>query len=320
MEDEESGRQPPYRRLGCLDLLARPRQAMRAVLGSPVAVRFTGKGPPNVTRWTYDRGRHGDVVHVEFVSPAQMLRFASRWREVADAVHTSGREDASFRCRGVRIDLGDGVGPECPPDVFAFARRPGARAGLIPNPYMLRPRRLPPALPWERKSDTLYFRGTSTGATDYEQNSRVALCRIAATLPRTDCRISRTRQVDAAFAARLAQDGLLGGKQSPARLNRHRFLVDVDGNSSSWDRYLLIARCAGVPVRFETSWQECWHHLLVEGENCIQTDRHALGAVLAGLRSAPDRARSIAAAAARLAADGLARPALRRLLREAIGG
>lgn len=303
-----------------LQLATHPRKLLRAVRHAPVAVRFDAAvGPPSVTRWTYDRGRHGDVVNIEFVSPDQMRRFTRRWRDVADAIRESGREDPSFSFWRARIDLGDGVWHGTADDALAFARRPGSTVGLLPNTYLLRSRPwLPAALPWDRKADTLYFRGTSTGAQVFDENSRVVLCRLAKTLPRADCLISRMRQIDAGFARRLAEERLLGRRQSLSRLNRHRFLADVDGNTSSWDRYLLIGLFGGVPIRFETSWEECWHDLLVDGVTCAVADRRSLPAVLERLRSRPGEAEEIARNATAVATTGLSRAAMRGRLRRAL--
>jgi hypothetical protein len=303
-----------------LQLATHPRKFLRAVRHAPVAVRFDADvGPPSVTRWTYDRDRYGDVVTIEFVSRDQMRRFAKRWRDVADAIRDSGREDPSFSFRRARIDLGDGVWHDTAGDVLAFARRPGSTVGLLPNTYLLRSRpRLPAALPWDRKADTLYFRGTSTGSQVYEENSRVLLCRLAKTLPRADCLISRVRQIDDGFARRLAEDRILGRRQPLSRLNRHRFLADVDGNTSSWDRYLFIGLFGGVPVRFETSWEECWHDLLIDGVNCVMADRQSLPVVLERLRSRPDEALAIARNATEVADSGLSRTAMRGRLRLAL--
>lgn len=304
-----------------LQLATHPRKLLRAVGHVAVAARFDpGIGPATVTRWTYDRGRHGDVVAIEFVSRDQMRRFTKRWRDVADAIRDSGREDPSFAFQRAPIDLGDGVWKGTADDALAFARRPGSTVGLLPNTYLLRARpRLPPALPWERKADTLYFRGTSTGSTVYEENSRVLLCRLAKTLPGADCLISRVKQIDAGFARRLAEDRILGRRQPLSRLNRHRFLADVDGNTSSWDRYLFIGLFGGVPVRFETSWEECWHDLLVDGVNCVTVDRASLPRVMERLRSRPDEARAIARSAASVTETGLSRSSMLGRLRLALG-
>jgi len=250
-------------------------------------------------------------VRIDFDAPAQARAFMIRWRILAECLEAIRRVDPAFGFGPTRIDLGDGVGPEARDDIVAFARLPGSNARLIPNPYLLRGRRwLVRPRPWERKSDALYFRGSSTGAPDFDANGRAALCRAARAIPRADCRLSRIKQVDGEFSRRLAAEGLIGRRHPLSWLDRHRHLVDTDGNSSSWDRYLLIGHYGGVPIRFENLWQECWHDRLVDGANCVVTDRHTLAAAVDRLRANPDTARAIAAAATRTVAEQFSRPAL----------
>lgn len=290
----------------------------------PVEVRYSGNSDrlPETT-WSFERGRKGGLVRIEFASRPQMRRLAGRWRVLANAVQTIGRADPAFRFEGVRIYLGDGVLPGQDETMLAFARRPGMQTPLIPNIYMLKGQTLQDragrrSRPWDQKTDTLYFRGTSTGSPVYEENSRVALCRAAKSIPRSDCRLSRIRQVDRGFAARLEAEGLSGSKDPVARLEQHRLLADVDGNVSSWDRYLLIGLAGGVPVRFETTWEECWHDLLVDGVNCVEADRTTLADTVARLRADPAGCRQIADNAATLARSALAPASLRERLRQTL--
>lgn len=287
---------------------------------TPLRVSYTG-GPAEspVTTWSFDRDRYGDEVRIAFTAPAQMRRLGGRCRDLARAIHLSGREDPAFRFDQVRIHVGDGVHREEPQDVLAFARRPGSRAGLIPNPYLLWPRPgLPAPLPWEAKTDTLYFRGASTGTLDYDTNARVLLCRTARSIPRSDCRVSKLRQIDRGFSRRLVAEGLVARPDPISRLNRHRLLVDVDGNTSSWDRYLVIGLVGGVPIRFEPAWEECWHDALVDRETCRVADRHTLPAVVQELRTHQADARLVADHAGRVARTVLEPAALRRRLRETL--
>lgn len=305
---------------GWLHWATHPRKTFRALRHAPVSVRFIESAAPGtITRWTYDRDRLGDTLAITFGSFQQLQSLVGRWRVLSDAIQTIGREDSGFTFHDVPIDLGDGVGPSAPTNVLAFARSTGSKAPLIPNPYLLRPRPwiLGPRR-WERKNDTLYFRGSTTGAPTYDDNKRVALCKLAKTLPRTDCRLSRLKQIDGDFAERLAKDDLVGWRHPLDILNRHRFLAEADGNTSSWDRYLLIGLFGGVPIRFETEWEECWHHLLVDGENCIVADRRSLPAILDRLRSRASQAQAIAENASQLVRNHLSRQALRQRLRNAL--
>jgi hypothetical protein len=310
---------------GLLRLAAAPRKAARSAMHAPVAVRFL-RGDEldhrlggNASWWTFDRRRHGPPVAIAFASPEAYRGLAGRWRTLANAIWAVGRQDPTLEFHDVAIDLGDGLGLDAPGHVHAFARVPGSAARLIPNPYLLRPRPwLTPPLPWSWKRDVLYFRGSGTGPQDLETNVRVAVCRVAKTVPRSDCRVSRIRQCDPAFAAGLLAEGLVGRRHPLDALNLFRFLVDVDGHTSSWDRFMLIGTVGGVPLRFEPGWEECWHDRIVPGEHAIEVDRHSLPAALERLRSRPDEARRVARAARRLVQEELAIPVLRQALATAL--
>jgi hypothetical protein len=299
--------------------LMRPRRTLRALRHAPAAVRLDTSLPPSITRWTFSHGTHDGRVVVTFHGQEAVSRLLIRWRLLADVIREVAMRDRGLAFRDVLIDLGDGVGTDAPPNLLAFARRPGSQARLIPNPYLLRPRPwLGPALPWAMKRDSVYFRGASTGSTDFDANSRVALCRVAKTIPRADCRVSRIKQVDRQFAARLEAEGLSGWRLPIQAMNRHRFLVEADGNSSSWDRYMLIGSFGGVPIRFECEWEECWHDLLVDGVNCVTADRRSLPDVVERLRARPGEACAIARAATRTVAEALAGAVLRERVRAAL--
>jgi hypothetical protein len=126
--------------------------------------------------------------------------------------------------------------------------------------------------------------------------------------------VSRIKQVDERFAARLEQEGLVGWRMPAWAMNGHRFLVEADGNSSSWDRYMLIGSFGGVPIRFECEWEECWHDLLADGVNCVVADRRTLPEVVDRLRSRPREAMTIAYAASSTVAESLGLKRLRRQL------
>jgi hypothetical protein len=284
---------------------------MRALGHGPAAISFDASLPPCITRWAFSHAAHGGRVVVTFRDPEAVSRLLIRWRLLADVIAHLAGSDRGLSFRDVLIDLGDGVGVDAPPNLHAFARRPGSQARLIPNPYLLRPRPwLIPALPWRCKTDTVYFRGSSTGSHDYDANARVTLCRVATAIPRSDCKVSRIKQVDGAFIARLEEDGFVGWRLPISEMNRHRFLVEVDGNTSSWDRYMLIGSFGGVPIRFECAWEECWHDLLIDGVNCVTADRHSLTDLIERLRSRPTEAMAIARNAARTVSEHLSPSAL----------
>lgn len=281
--------------------LRNPRRLIQALANTPVTIGFDSDLPPSTTSWTFAPPSHDSRVAIQFRSESDLVRLTGRWRLLANILHKRGMVDRRVRFRETLIHLGDGCTGDTPPNVFAFARRRGSQAGLIPNPFLLATqRRLPNALPWNSKTETVYFRGTTTGSSDYASNVRVALCKVAKTIPNADCGIAADEHTDTQFAKRVIQDDLFGSRQPLESMNRHKYLVDADGNSSSYDRYKFSGLFGGVPIRFESGWEECWHELLVDGVNCVQTDRYSLPDAVERLRSRPREAYEIAMAAQRV--------------------
>lgn len=134
---------------------------------------------------------------------------------------------------------------------------------------------------------------------------------------RTDCKLTRLVQGGPEFHAQIRREGLVGKRISLPEMNKHRFLVDTDGNTTSWDRYMWTGTFGGVPILFEPTWEECWHGHLVDGENCAIANRATLGEVLDKLRSDDAYARHIAAGAAELVASKLSPAGAQELFEKA---
>jgi len=256
--------------------------------------------------WTYDPARHGKRICVEFRSSRAYRKEHERWRTIATALWRLIDKCPHVRFHDIAVDLGDGETEAIPADVFRFARQPGQPHDLLPNPYLLsRRKRLGTPIPWQKKADAVYFRGAATGSHDYETNVRVAACRLVQNLPDSDCRLTSFAEVPPDFVAAARRDGITASPAPLVHMNRHRFLLDIDGNTSSWDRFLVIGAFGGVPIRFETTWEECWHPLIREGEHYVGATRHTLMDVVGRLRKEPLRAERIASAAAAAARDTL---------------
>ena len=292
----------------------RPQKAFWRLMDEPVPLAVCARpsddprmaGRPSLVWWSYDRERFGPQLRLRFESGRHIESQDSRWRTIALALWRFVQKEPGVVFHEVPVDLGDGSGPDRPESVLCFARRIGTRHALLPNPYLLqRRRRVPKPKAWASKSDTMYFRGADTGSADVDRNTRVMLCRTAATLPRTDCRLTRLVQGSAEFHAQIRQEGLVGRRASLSDMNAHRFLVDTDGNTTSWDRYMWTGTFGGVPILFEPTWEECWHGQLVDGENCLRADRASLGEVLQRLRADDALAQRIAAGASKLVATTL---------------
>jgi hypothetical protein len=196
---------------------------------------------------------------------------------------------------------------------------PGEPHALIPNLYLLaKRRRRVVARPWARKANTAWFRGASTGSRCFEENARVRLCQLTKHIEGADCKLTATPGVSPAFASQCAEAGLMATPTSPAAMTAYRILIDVDGNTSSWDRYLWTGRVGAVPLRFEPRWLEVWHRHLVEGENVVTADRTTLATHIAALRDDDARSRGIAEQAHQLVRRLFARKAVLRALAEGV--
>ena len=317
----------PYSRFGphgLMRAILRPRKAWRALFHPPIAIQVADSPAdryatiPSVVRWTYDRPALGHRLCLRFDDPESIHEIADRWRLIAHHLWALVLRRPGIRFHDVAVDLGDGLFSDLPDTTFRFARRPGDRHPLLPNPYLLRRRgAIPRPVSWEKKVDTLYFRGSTTGNQTYENNERVKLCRLAQSIDNTDCLFSQVTRVAPEFGRQLRKEGLLGSKHPLSTMRRFRLIVDVDGNTSSWDRYFWIGVFASVPIRFETSWEESWHSLLKPNENFLGATAETLPDVVATLRRFPQRGRQIAQAAHDLVSRHLNAEAVHQAFEEA---
>lgn len=303
---------------GVLRTAGHPRLLWQALRNVPVSVRIDPDGgdlPPghhHIVRWTFDPARYGARLCLTFTTRDTFVSQSWRWRLIARVIAGMVATTPGAVFHDVPVDLSDCGDSTVPPDVLRFVRRPGDVHDLLPNPLLLAarpPARRPP--PWERKAGTVFFRGASTGSRTYTANNRVALCLCARSIPAADCKLSAFPQVDPDFLFQARRDGIVGRRCPPAALARHRYLVDADGNTSSWDRFALIGSFGGLPIRFETAWEEYWHPLVRDGEHYVSATRDTLRDEVEGLRTTPDRARHIAASAHALARDALSPSAVR---------
>lgn len=275
-------------------------------------------GVTQIVRFTFDPGQHGNRVCLTFAATLPARADLSRILAVASALWRLAQRRPDVVYRDVHVDTSDCGDDRLPESVLRFVRGPAAGHRLLPNAYLLARRKpLPAALPWRSKSDQLFFRGAATGDRSYDRNVRVALCLAAKQIPDSDCGFSTTSDMDVQFDDLCRRDEILAARTPAAAMNQHRLLVDVDGYTSSWDRYLRIGQFGGLPIRFETIWHECWHMHLIEGENIVAATRENLAAVVDSLRSDPRRAEGIAAAAAELTARHLSPQGVQQMFEDA---
>ena len=148
--------------------------------------------------------------------------------------------------------------------------------------------------PIGRKKDSLYFRGAITGQLQSLENPRVAACLAAKQIPDADCKLTSFPQTTASLVNEIKTRKLSAKKDKVFALNKHRYLLDIDGNTSSWHRFLLTDTFGCVPIRFETQWIECWHKHLKVNHSFVPATRHTLTEDIDSLRKQPDKAIFIA--------------------------
>lgn len=287
-----------------VNVALRPR-LWRNIRHAPVSVRFDESEWsrfPAIVRWSYSPDANEGRLCLTFTSVDTYSSLAYRWRAVANALWRMIRARPGIAFHEIPVDIGDGCDESVPTNTFRFARMPRDPHDLIPNSYFLdRRHRLPPPMPWEGKKDTVYFRGSLTGLNQGRENARVAACLVSREITDSDCKLTSFPKASVDFETEVQLEGIVGSVDPVNTLNNHRYLLDIDGNSSSWHRFWLIGMFRGVPIRFETRWQECWHDMIRDGEHYVSANRHNLATVVEELRSQPEKARQIAESAAAIA-------------------
>ena len=280
-----------------LNFAIRPR-LWRQVFHAPVSIRFEESEwsqHPTVVRWTYSQRLQKNRLQLTFTSEDYYKRFADRWRVVSDALSLLIKHHPNIEFKDVPVDISDCTDASVPENTFRFAKLTNDPHDLIPNPYLLkRNRRVWRSTEWESKKDTLYFRGALTGTLQSFDNSRVAACIAAKKIINSDCGLSLFPQTQPTFLATLRSQDLCAKKDPTKTLNKHRYLLDIDGNTSSWHRFWLIGTFGCVPIRFETKWVEYWHENIEEGKHFSYANRETLIQVVDFLRKHPEKAMSIA--------------------------
>lgn len=124
----------------------------------------------------------------------------------------------------------------------------------------------PHGVAWADRASTIVWRGSTTGqfhqrVEDLETLQRYNLCRIIAQLgPVADVGLNAIVQAADAHQEQLIHDrlvaeGLLKPFLPMADMTRYRYILDVDGNSNSWN-FMLKLRLGGCVLRVESDWQQ----------------------------------------------------------------
>lgn len=225
--------------------------------------------------------------------------------------------------------------------VLCFCRRAATRGQiLIPDFEALRGYerlehtidRAADRFPWPAKEPLAFWRGASTGGRfekpTWRQIPRARLVAVS---------LSRPDLVDARFVSLaqgadqnsdLAVEGFLGTRVSPIESLRYRYLVDADGNGSSWSRMVWLLRSNSLLLKQKSPYLQWYYPLLEPGRHYVETapDFSDLASLVEWARQNDEEARSIAEAGSRFARERLSRPrafsylaAVLRVLCEATG-
>jgi hypothetical protein len=99
--------------------------------------------------------------------------------------------------------------------------------------------------PWEMKVAKGFWRGSSTGgqltALNWDRIARAKLCLLSLKHPKElDARFHNVVQCDPELPAMLQAKGLVSGSVDRVDHLKYKYLVDVDGNSCSYERYFWL--------------------------------------------------------------------------------
>lgn len=293
----------------------RPRY-WRNIFDVPMSVRILRSDWsrfPNVVLFSYAQNAHKGRICLTFSHQNIFLNCSYRWRPVAQALWKLIQQHPGRIFQEVPIDVSDCCDSIVPDETIRFSKLPHDVHDLIPNPFLLSSRKsIPQAIPWKRKTDTLYFRGALTGPIPIDHNSRVAACLESKTIPDSDCKLSQFPHTTTDVLEDLKKRNVVGDIDQTKKINHHRYQLEIDGNASSWHRYWLIGMFRCVPIRFECRWEECWHDDLMQDIHFVHASRHTLKNIIEQLRSHPLESSRIAENAAEFVRAALTKKVMQK--------
>ncbi len=163
------------------------------------------------------------------------------------------------------------------------ARKGWQNVRLIPDLYYFMARGyedFTPALePWEDRRRSLVWRGSSTGLFWQTLNMlddlpRYRMCKFAARLG-AGADVALTDLVQAAnpqeaelIRERVSREGLLKPFIPMIEMARHRFILDIDGNSNSWN-FMQKLRLGCCVLRVESQWHQWFADRLIAWKHYV---------------------------------------------------
>lgn len=163
-------------------------------------------------------------------------------------------------------------------------------------------------VPWRNRSSTLYWRGSLTGnsarypVAQWQDIPRIALCLAARRSPLAatyDCALSgdHIQLRDRAALPAIQEAGLFKPRVGLPDYLKHRFLVDIDGNSASWAGLFTKLMMGATILKVESrhgfrQWYydrlQPWVHVVP-----VSADLGDLDEIVLWLRAHPEQAEAI---------------------------
>lgn len=131
----------------------------------------------------------------------------------------------------------------------------------------------PELIPWEQRLPSLVWRGSSTGLfgqllSDLDTLPRYRACSLSAQLgAMADVGLSDVVQTahpqhTDLIRERLTREGILRPYVPMPEMARHRFILDIDGNSNSWN-FMMKLRLGCCVLRVESQWRQWFSDRLI---------------------------------------------------------
>ena len=170
-------------------------------------------------------------------------------------------------------------------------------------------------VPWHLRDDTLYWRGSSTGArelmrlTSWRELPRLKLCLLAKSLNRPhdfDFGITNIVQMwDAKEIEEVIHSEIVAERVPITDFMRHRFVIDIDGNTNAWEGLFskFLMGCCVFKIDSVMGFRQWYYDKLIPWKNFVPVSvgMNELPDLLDWARAHPEAVREIADAGRKLA-------------------
>lgn len=130
-------------------------------------------------------------------------------------------------------------------------------------------------VPWDRKRDKIGFFGTTTGSRDPLLNERIATCIWGlGNQDISDLYITKVAQIEPSIIHEKIPKfkSIFHPPVMPEYLHNYRFLLDIPGNTCSWDRVPLVLNSKSILFKMPCK-DMCWYYpLLRDKEHYVGVD------------------------------------------------